>query len=173
MPTGGRSDFSLIASAPVDSVAILRGPTRPVPAIAEHEITWRLVSHLGLNYLTLTDLDKEQGAVSLRRLLELYAALADPSTRAQIEGVQGMALRPVTRRAPRPGPLVFARGVQIEVALDETAFGGNFAFLFGRVLDTFFARHVGLNTFTETVVRSLQRGELARWAPRPGERPVL
>jgi len=173
IPTGGRTDFTLVASAPVDSVAILRGPTRPVPSLAEHEITWRLISHLGLNYLTLTDLDKEQGSVSLRRLLELYAALADPSTRAQIEGVQGMALRPVTRRAPRPGPLVFARGVEIQVTLDETAFGGAFAFLFGRVLDTFFSRHVGLNTFTETVIHSLQRGELARWAPRPGERPVL
>jgi len=45
--------------------------------------------------------------------------------------------------------------------------------VFGRVLDTFFSRHVGLNTFTETVIHSLQRGELARWAPRPGERPVL
>jgi type VI secretion system protein ImpG len=173
IPTGGRTDFTLVASAPVETVAILRGPTRPVPSLAEHEITWRLISHLGLNYLTLTDLDKEQGSISLRRLLELYAALADPSTRAQIEGVQGMALRPVTRRAPRPGPLVFARGVQIQVTLDETAFGGAFAFLFGRVLDTFFSRHVGLNTFTETVIHSLQRGELARWAPRPGERPVL
>jgi len=173
VPTGGRTDFSLVASAPVESVAILRGPTRPVPSLAEHEITWRLISHLGLNYLTLTDLDKEQGAVSLRRLLELYAALADPSTRAQIEGVQGVALKPVTRRAPRPGPLVFARGVEIQVTLDETAFGGAFAYVFGRVLDTFFSRHVGLNTFTETVIHSLQRGELARWAPRPGERPVL
>jgi len=173
IPTGGRTDFTLVASAPVESVSILRGPTRPVPSLAEHEITWRLISHLGLNYLSLSDLDKQQGAVSLRRLLELYAALADPSTRTQIEGVQGMALRPVTRRAPRPGPLVFARGVEIQVTLDETAFGGNFAFLFGRVLDSFFARHVAINTFTETVLTSLQRGELARWAPRPGERPVI
>ncbi len=173
VPMGGRTDFTLVASAPVDSVSILRGPTRPVPALAEQEITWRLISHLGLNYLTLTSVDKQEGAVSLRRLLELYAALADPSTRNQIEGVQGVALKPVTRRAPRPGPLVFARGVEIEVTLDETAFGGTFAYLFGRVLDAFFARHVGLNTFTETVIHSLQRGELARWAPRPGERPVL
>ncbi|MEO8752429.1 MAG: type VI secretion system baseplate subunit TssF [Casimicrobiaceae bacterium] len=173
MPSGGRTDFTLVASAPVEGITILRGPTRPIPSLAEREITWRLISHLGLSYLTLTDLDKEQGAVSLRRLLELYAALANPATRNQIEGVQGVSLRPVTRRAPRPGPLVFARGVEISLTLDETAFGGAFAFLFGRVLETFFARHVGLNTFTETVVHSLQRGELARWAPRPGERPVL
>jgi type VI secretion system protein ImpG len=63
--------------------------------------------------------------------------------------------------------------VEVTLTFDETAFGGVSSFLLGRVLEAFFARHVGLNTFTETVVHSLQRGELARWAPRPGERPVL
>ena len=173
MPLGSRTDFTLITSAPVESVQVLRGPSRPFPSLAEREITWRLISHLGLNYLTLTDLDKQEGAMSLRRLLELYSALADPATRRQVEGVQGVSLRPVTRRMPRPGPLVFGRGVEITVTLDETAFAGAFAFLLGRVLERFFARHVGLNTFTETVVTSLQRGELARWAPRPGDRPIL
>ena len=70
---------------------------------------------------------------------------------------------PVTRRMPRPGPLVFGRGAEITLTLDETAFAGSYAFLLGRVLERFFARHAGLNTFTETVVNSLQRGELARW----------
>ncbi|MET0202736.1 MAG: type VI secretion system baseplate subunit TssF, partial [Casimicrobiaceae bacterium] len=37
IPTGGRTDYTLVASAPVDSVTLLRGPTRPVPALAEHE----------------------------------------------------------------------------------------------------------------------------------------
>jgi type VI secretion system protein ImpG len=173
MPLGGKTDFTLVVSAPVESINVLRGPSRPFPSLAERETAWRLISHLGLNYLTLTDLDKQQGAMSLRRLLELYAALADATTRRQIEGVQGVALRPVTRRMPRPGPLVFGRGVEITLTLDENAFAGAFALLLGRVLERFFARHAGLNTFTETVVHSLQRGELARWAPRPGDRPVL
>jgi type VI secretion system protein ImpG len=172
MPLGGRTDFTLAVSAPVDSVRVLRGPSRPAPALADREITWRLISQLGLNYLTLTDLDAEKGAASLRRLLELYAALADGQTGRQVDGVQGLSLRPVTRRVPRPGPLVFGRGVELTLTLDENAFAGAGAYLLGLVLDHFFARHVGLNTFTETVVVSLQRGEIARWAPRPGERPV-
>lgn len=173
MPQGGRSDFTLLVSAPVESINILRGPSRPYPSLAEREIAWRLITHLGLNYLTLTDIDKEQGAMSLKRLLELYSALADPTTRRQVDGVQGVSVKPVTRRMPRPGPLVFGRGAEISVTLDETAFAGSYAFLLGRVLERFFARHAGINTFTETVVHSLQRGELARWAPRPGERPVI
>ena len=172
LPQGGRTDFTLVVSAPVDHVRVLRGPSRPTPAMAEREVTWRLVSHLGLNYLTLTDLDREQGAASLRRLLELYTGLADPQTARQVGGVQGLALRPVTRRLPIPGPLVFGRGVELALTLDEDAFAGAGAFLLGLVLERFFARHVAINTFTETVVRSLQRGEIARWAPRPGGRPI-
>jgi type VI secretion system protein ImpG len=156
----------------VDSICVLRGPSRPAPALADREITWRLISQLGLNYLTLTDLDAEQGAASLRRLLELYAALSDAQTAQQVNGVQGLALRPVTRRVPRSGPLVFGRGVELTLTLDENAFAGTGGYLLGLVLERFFARHVGLNTFTETVVISLQRGEIARWTPRPGERPV-
>lgn len=172
MPLGGRTDFTLTMSAPVESVRVLKGPSRPAPALADREITWRLISQLGLNYLTLTDLDAERGAASLRKLLELYAALAEGETGRQVGGVQRVALRPVTRRVPGPGPLVFGRGVEIALTLDENAFAGAGGFLLGLVLERFFARHVGLNTFTETVVISLQRGEIARWMPRPGERPV-
>jgi type VI secretion system protein ImpG len=172
MPLGGRTDFTLSVAAPVERVRVLRGPSRPSPALADREITWRLISQLGLNYLTLTDLDAAQGAASLRRLLELYAVLSDAPTARQVEGVQGLALRPVTRKLPRPGPLVFGRGVEIALTLDESTFAGTGGFLLGMVLERFFARHVGINTFTETRVLSLQRGELVRWAPRPGARPV-
>ncbi|MEO8345041.1 MAG: type VI secretion system baseplate subunit TssF [Betaproteobacteria bacterium] len=172
MPLAGPTDFTLIMSAPVEAIKVLRGPSRPAPAMADREITWRLISHLGLNYLTLTEFDREQGAVSLRRLLGLYAGLSDAQTARQVDGVQGLALRPVTRRMPRPGPLVFGRGVELTLTFDEDSFAGTGAFMLGLVLERFFARHVSLNTFTETVVRSAQRGEIARWTPRAGDRPV-
>jgi type VI secretion system protein ImpG len=120
----------------------------------------------------LTELDAASGASSLRRLLEMYGGLTDDAGKRQIDGVKGLALRPVTRRLPRPGPLVFGRGVELTMTFDENEFAGAGAFLLGMVLERFFARHVGLNTFTETVLQSSQRGEIARWVPRPGERPV-
>ena len=36
----------------------------------------------------------------------------------------------------------------------------------------FFARHASMNSFVETVLHSLSRGELMRWRPRVGARPV-
>ncbi len=173
LPTGLESDFTLRVSAPVRSIRILRGPSRPYPALAEGALTWRLISHLGLNYLSLTDVDAAQGASALREMLDLYGNLADPSVRRQIQGVRSMALAPVFRRLPEPGPIVFGRGVEIALKIDEVAFSGASPYLFGAVLEQCFSRHVSLNAFTEFALSSLQRGEIARWTPRVGRRPAV
>ncbi|MDQ0027855.1 type VI secretion system protein ImpG [Variovorax paradoxus] len=173
LPTGLESDFTLRVSAPVRGVRILRGPSRPYPALAEGALTWRLISHLGLNYLSLTDVDATQGAAALREMLDLYGNLADPAVRRQIQGVRSMALAPVFRRLPEPGPIVFGRGVEIALKIDEVAFSGSSPYLFGAVLEQFFSRHVSLNAFTEFALSSLQRGEIARWMPRIGRRPAV
>ncbi|KQX84337.1 type VI secretion system baseplate subunit TssF [Variovorax sp. Root473] len=173
LPTGLESDFTLRVSAPVRGVRILRGPSRPYPALAEGALTWRLISHLGLNYLSLTDVDAAQGAAALREMLDLYGNLADPAVRRQIQGVRSMALAPVFRRLPEPGPIVFGRGVEIALQIDEVAFSGTSPYLFGAVLEQFFSRHVSLNAFTEFALSSLQRGEIARWTPRVGRRPAV
>jgi len=172
MPVGGDTDFHLTASAPVDGIRIVRGPSRPAPAIAERDVTWRLISHLSLNYLALTDLGEEQGAAALRELLSLYAALSENDVRSHVDGVARVTLAPVTRRLPQSGPLVFGRGVEIALTVDETAFAGSSPFVFARVLERFFARHVAINTYTQTVLSTLQRGRIAAFAPRIGCRPI-
>ena len=63
-----------------------------------------------------------------------------------------------------------ARGLEITVVLEEKAFEGSGAFLLGAVLDRFFAEYVAINHFTQTVVRTPERGEIMRWPPRIGLR---
>jgi type VI secretion system protein ImpG len=172
LPLGGASDFFMTASAPVEAVKVMRGPSRPSPALAERDITWRLISHLSLNYLTLTDVSEAEGAAALRELLDIYAVLAENAMRSHVKGVTRVAVNPVTRRLPRTGPLAFGRGVQVALTVDESSFGGISPFLLGCVLEEFFARHVSINTFTETVLDSLQRGRIATWPSRIGRRPV-
>ncbi|MGE5171335.1 MAG: type VI secretion system baseplate subunit TssF [Rudaea sp.] len=172
LQVGGATDFYLTASAPVDAIRIVRGPSRPSPAIAERDITWRLISHLSLNYVTLTDLGDTAGAAALRELLQLYAALSENAVRSHIDGVTRVALAPVTRRLPQTGPLAFGRGVEISLTVDETAFAGFSPYVLASVLESFFARHVSINTFTQTVLQSVQRGRIATWAPRIGRRPT-
>lgn len=167
------SDLTLMASAPIEQITFLVSPTRPSPSLAEREITWRLISHLSLNYLTLTDTSSEQGASALRELLDLYARLGAPGAEAQIDAVQKLKVRAVDRRVPNRGPIVFGRGVQLDLEVDEVPFAGVSPWLLGAVLEQFFSRHVGINSFTELTLRSVQRGLIGTWAPRIGRRPAV
>jgi type VI secretion system protein ImpG len=178
MPVGTDADFSLAISAPVDGIRCLRGPSRPRPMIPEGEMAWRLINHLSLNYLTVTDLDQAQGATALREFLELYADLADVDvsdgiSRRQAQGVRRVAVVPRTRRLPVSGPIVFARGLEIRLTVDETAFAGASAFLLGAVLEQLFGRLASMNTFTEFVLLSEARGEIKRWPPRMAARQLV
>jgi type VI secretion system protein ImpG len=174
MPVGqGKTDFTLESGAPVEAVRCLAGPTKPRPSWAEGDSTWRLISHLSLNYLSLLDSDEKTGAAALRELLMLYGDLGDAATRKQIEGVRSVNAEAVTRRLPLPGPIAFGRGLAVTVTCDETAFEGSGVFLLGAVLEQFFAKYVSINSFTETVVRTLDRGEVMRWPARIGQRRTL
>lgn len=178
MPVGGDGDFSLNVSAPITGVRCLRGPTRPRSAVPDGEIAWRLINHLSLNYLTLTDLDDRQGATALRELLTLYADLVDAEatdalSRRQTLGVRRVGVTPRTRRLPVPGPIVFARGLDIRLTVDETAFAGGSAFLLGSVLEQLFGRLASMNTFTELALTSETRGEIKRWPPRMAARQLV
>jgi type VI secretion system protein ImpG len=169
----GQSDFSLDIAAPVSSVRVVSGPSRPYSALADGAVAWRAISHLSLNYLSLVNASGQQGATALRDLLELYATTADVSARRQIEGIRSVSVGRVVRRLPDRGPIAFGRGLEITLDVDEMAFEGGSAFLLGAVLDQYFARYVSINSVTETVLRSQSRGEINRWAPSWGTRPTL
>jgi type VI secretion system protein ImpG len=174
MPLGtGRTDLTLEVAAPVSSVRVVSGPSRPYAPLADGAVAWRAISHLSLNYLSLVQSTAEQGAAALRDLLQLYAPDADVSARRQIEGIRSTQVKRVVRRLRGPGPLAFGRGVEITVLVEELAFEGGSAYLLGAVLDEYFARHVSINSFTETVLRSANRGEINRWVPHWGARPTL
>lgn len=181
----GESHFGLESGAPVAAVRCLGEPTTPRPSLAQGEpaksrpgrphgeTAWRLVSHLALNYLSLAGDDTDEGAAALRELLALYADFAEPAVARQVEGVRRVASRPVVDRLPGGGPITFGRGLEIELTLEERPLDRGVAFLLGAVLEDFFRRHAALNTFTRTVVSTLERGEIMRWPARIGRTALL
>ena len=187
MPHGvGPKDFEFEHfSAPVVSTRIVGPLTRPQPSFVvsgggpddarsgNGHFAWRLISHLSLNYLSLLNSGVESNAEGLRDILRLYSDPNDRQGQKLIEGVTRIQSRPVIRRVPRPGPISFARGLEITILLEETAFTGVGVFVFGAVLEQFFARYVSLNSFTETVLATVQRKEVMRWPPRMGRRHLL
>ncbi len=168
----GSSDFALESGAPVASIRCIAGPSEPRPAVAWGATSWRLVSHLSLNYLSLLDNPDGQGAAALRELLHLYGDSAPAALRRQIEGLSSVSTQPIVRRLPSAGSASFGRGIEVTLHCDETAFEGASAVLFAAVLERFFAKYVSINSFTETVLRTAQRGEVVRWPARIGRRAL-
>ncbi|MDR2153988.1 MAG: type VI secretion system baseplate subunit TssF [Burkholderiaceae bacterium] len=169
--TGGGHDLQLTISAPISEITILGSLTPPVPAVAERDITWRLISHLHLNYHTLTDLSASEGAQTMRDLLGLYSSLGRRGIEGQADSVRSMRLAPMVCRMPQQGPIVFGRGVAIETTVDTSAFAGHSPWLFGAVLEQFMARHVSINSAVQFRLSTLQGGAFAAWPVRQGARP--
>ena len=169
----GHTDFTLDVGAPVDSIRCVAGPTRPKPSFAHGDTAWRLVSHLSLNYLSLMDTDAAEGAQALRALLALYCDQNDAAAVRQVEGLKSVSAVPVNGRIPTRGPITFGRGLGVTLTCDEAAFEGTGMFLFGQVLEEFLAHYVSINSFTQTTLHSVERGEVMRWPPRLGRLHAL
>lgn len=173
LPMGiGKTDFTLDTGAPIQSIRCLAGPTKPRPSIAYKDTAWKLISHLSLNYLSLTNHGNE-GATSFRSLLALYGDNNDAGFRKQIEGLLTIQSQPIVRRINCSGPIVFGRGLEMTITVDEAAFEGSGVFLLGAVLEQFFAQYVSLNSFTETVLKTSDRGEVMRWPAKIGQRHLI
>jgi type VI secretion system protein ImpG len=174
MPVGrGDSDFTEQSGAPIESVRCVAGPTPPRDAAARGETAWALISHLALDFTTIARRDPLAAAASLRQLLMLHGSLADAPTQRQIQGITSLASQSIVRPIPAAGPMTFGRGIELALTCDEAAFEGSSAFLLAAVLERFFAKYATINTFTETVLCTEQRGEVMRWAAKPGRRELV
>ncbi len=184
LPTGvGGADFRLVDDFTLDLVCVA-GPTPPrEPVIRQLRsrgetahtgtVTWRLVNLLSTNHLGLVERGAGRNAEAVRETLSIFAEMADSATERRIRGIRHVDSRPIVRRIRQRSGVGVARGIEITVTIDEKAFEGTGAFLLGAVLDRFFAEYSGFNHFTQTVIRSVDRGEVMRWPPRMGMRRPL
>ena len=170
---GGESDFTLPDGGPVVEIRAIVPPTRPRPSLAQGDTAWRLVSHLSLNYLSIADGDRGQGAEALRELVGLYTPLGDLALAKQMEGLISVTSRPIVRRITEDVLSTAVRGIELRVGFDESFYEGTGCYLLGAVFEAFFAKYVALNSFTETVIHSQQRGDIARWPARSGRRVLI
>jgi type VI secretion system protein ImpG len=172
-PGTGRSDFQVEGNVAIDSVKCLTSLTFPRQSPAFGDTAWKLVSHLSLNYLSLLDSDPSTGARLLRDLLGLYVDPGNAAMKAQVDGVRTIRHEPVVRRLPIPGPISHGRGLRITLGMDESAFEGVGVLPLAALLERFFAGYVSINSFTQTLVTSVTRGEIKEWPARLGSRQLL
>jgi type VI secretion system protein ImpG len=170
--------FGLGFAAPGVRARSVRNPTGSLRPANPRGRYWHLISHLNLNHLSLTG--DEQGTEAFKGLLRLYDLTdqaADPQTAALARNAIDGILRVSSKRTTGwvgGGELGgFARGLEVDLELDETKFVGASGVLFAAILERFFGLYASVNSFTQLVARYRQRdGILKRWPPRGGDRPV-
>jgi type VI secretion system protein ImpG len=165
-----RGDFELEEAAPIAKIRALVKPTSTVRPPLSAANRWRLISHLSLNYLSLSDGSTE----ALQEILRLYDFSDSSVSRQQIDGIEELSSTRVVRRPSSMGWHGFCRGLDITLLLDEDKYVGSGVFLFASVLERFLGLYANLNSFTQLTVKTRQREKaLKQWPPRAGEQILL
>jgi type VI secretion system protein ImpG len=156
--------------ANVESVRMIRGPTRPQPPLGLGDAAWRIVSHLAPGNRGFARADGNPEV--LLDHLRLYLRDEAPALRREIQGITGLSAAMVTRRASGVSRLAFERGEQLTLSLSASAYEANTAYMFTMVVARFLAEFATVNSFAEVVVRC-DDGLAWRWPALSGPRPTI
>lgn len=137
--------------------------TRPTAMLEPPErarFQWELISHLSLNYNSLTNRE------NLQRLLSLYDWTNNEQNRRRIDGIRDIKVQAVDRI--KRGALM--RGLDIRLTLHEDHYRSKAdIYLFGQILHHFFSMYAAMNCFIQTRVLCHPSNEEMMWEPRVGE----
>jgi type VI secretion system protein ImpG len=176
---GEKLFFELEAAAPVHRLQCLRSPTPTLRPPLRRGAHWRLISHLLLNHLSISD--AAEGRQALQEILKLYD-FSDPEsgqqqtavTRQLIEGITAVQTRPVVGRTGSAAASGFCRGTEVSIQFDAEKYVGTGVFLFASVLERFLGLYASINSFTQLIASTKQgEGYLKKWPPRAAELPLL
>lgn len=148
----------------------IRPPTVNVLPPLSGNILWRLLSHLSLNYTSLSS------AKNLRAILDLYVFEGSQdkafvlSNKKRISGIEKVETNPVDRLIAG----VIRKGQEIRLNVRSDHFPGHGdLYLFGCVIDHFLGSYASINTFTRLFIKDVIKGEIYQWPERLGDHPLL
>jgi type VI secretion system protein ImpG len=163
-------DLFMEGGGPAKEIRLVRKPTSTFRFERGRGALWRLISHLSLNHLSLS----EGGIDALKEMLRLYDLPRNASNRRQIDGLVAIDYKPATAWLQGEPYATFVRGTEIRLTVDEDSFVGTGLGLFAAVLDHFFALYVHANSFTKlTVISARTQEELISCPPRNGDKPLV
>ncbi|WP_447782829.1 type VI secretion system baseplate subunit TssF [Enterobacter asburiae] len=143
-----------IGKVPV-RVLNVTAPTMPLYPPANDRFHWRVMSHLGSNFLSMMD-----NPEVLRGTLALYDWTDDEMNRRRLEAI--VAVKHTLIRRFEKGFML--RGVDIEVTLNMNNFAGEGDVnLFGEMLHRFFALYADIHIFNQLTLVLQPTGKRLRW----------
>lgn len=160
------------SSPPTTRIRFLLKPTPVVRPPMRNHARWRLISHLNLNFLSLTGRDDATNA--LKEILRLYDFKESSVTRALIDSISSIRVHAISSPLNIDGRTTMCRGMEIEVEINDLNLSGSSVFLFATVLEHFFALYCSINTFTRVLVKvKSKEGYLKKCPPRAGQKILL
>ena len=134
------------------------------------DLYWRLISHLSLNYISISNIQALRGILELYNIQALYDRQAARANERRMEGIHDIQ--------SRTEDLLFhgmpVRGTSTNIAMMEDHFAGEGdMFLFASILNEFFTLYASLNSFSHLTVKGIQQGEIYKWPPRIGQQIIL
>jgi len=138
-------------SPPCSNIRCITQPTSVVRAPLRNHARWRLISHLNLNYLSLTG--RDDATMALKEILRLYDFKESSVTRALIESVMSVHAKAISAPLNIDGHSTMCRGMEVIVELDDSLLTGSSIYLFSFVLEHFFALYCSINSFTRLLVK--------------------
>jgi type VI secretion system protein ImpG len=170
--SSGKPRVSMSEAGGAIHAEFLTAPTPTMRPLTHGSYYWRLVSHLSLNHLSLTDSPK--GAEALREILTLYNPSESEETKRAIQSLDSVSYKRSVARIKSGHSAGFCRGLDIEVVVDEERLVGMGAYMFATILDHFFSTFATINSFTRLTVRTLaDQDPLMVGKPRAGDREWL
>jgi len=145
-------------------------PTTNVLPPLGTNLLWRLLSHLSLNYLSLSK------AENLRELLELYIfeetrdRTSVIANRKRIAGIESIETTGTERLVS--GIMMRGRSIRLNARQDHFASPGDL-YLFGCIMDHFMGNYASINTYTHLSIKEVLKGDLYRWPARIGAHPLI
>ena len=163
-------DLFLEGGSNIKSITFLRKPTPPQRFERGRGAHWRLISHLSLNHLSLTD----GGLDAFREMLTLYDLPRSPSSQRQIGGLTGIEHKATTAWLQGNPFACLVRGMEVRLTIDEEAFVGSGIHAFAHIVERFLGLYVHANSFAQLVIVSNKSGEeLLKCTPRSGDLSLL
>jgi len=152
--------------------ATFRNILSPTPTISPptgKSLHWRLISHLSLNYVSLSDARRFKELLSVYDFQSEHDAQRALAHQRMLDGIVTISAA-VDERLIRGAPV---RGSRIEVELHEDHFAGEGdAFLFAVIVERFMGWYATINAFSQTTVRFVKSGVVHEFPPRWGEQPT-
>jgi type VI secretion system protein ImpG len=165
---GLRAGEICVATTSSPAVATFRNLAAPTPYVAPPfgaDQRWRVVAHAAMNLSSITNIEV------LRTALDVYNFHARVDAQAARAGE--LRLAALSRINVSPAEHLYrgipVRGAAIDIDVDDSGFSGSGdMFLFGAVLERFFASYVSINSFSKVSIQGTPSRQRFTWPARSG-----